>query len=1472
MTRKMYRFGAATVWLALAFAAALPAQGQSTLVILDRDSTFDTDGTFDNGIYRKFYYDPAATVPNDLAAALDEARDQGIENIIVVGREDGGVYPDRFRFQEDDVFTIQGFPGESPSSTVIRADETGPAVDAAEPGVDVTLGNMTLLSVEVGDTLRANASTAVIPAATAYTEGVAPTQTITDTDPISELSLRFSLSAINPAALSMTLTHTPPLPGTPLTVTILAANDIQAVTTVTDIEIDEESDQFLPDLNGSYDPGRYRPPNDSLSAFNGRTVEGDWTLTVAGATLTDWTLINASVTDILLTPDPLSVASLNVGIVTAELYLTHPEVSDLELFLISPDGTTVRLASAPFVSGPDFGTADEPTLFADAGLPLESGVAPYEGAFRPLGALIGFEGETHLRNEDWTLRIFNGGVEEGTHNESALEITEVTRGPNAVLVANGATLSLEICDIFLADDGVRVEADSTLTMDRCYLRSTTDNAVLVTGADAVATSICNSLFVFNDGAAVRAEDGAEVTLVSYCTLMRNGIGVITSGAPAATLNIESSLVYLNDGFGLEQDTGTITTEGNYVLRNSGDTSDQGHFVAPNYSGLTPDATSTGLFLVDETTADPSFDNDPLVSTGVSETGVPGFILVLDSPLVDREPTPACGELDFLGLPRGVRGSLSPSSDVGAFEFVDEELFQFAWYECRVKDVEVPREQYIGKADVGDVAIDVRTFSVPRSVFILPQGEILIPGDDTNRIFFDYVRRSGQVSTWENITDITTLMADDDGDPGLSIGDFIADGHGSVFLSFADSLADETFDNITGYDGDSGSPSDGGLILDQALIGRHVIIDTIPPRPTAVVPPLLRAKDFVLNWNDGVTPGGIIGAPTHPYPAAPSSFPTVGVWEPGVDPAPQDNGGIGLPSGGTGGTGGTILFNHASVSNFAAVGTPADPANFLGYDYAFGVTDDVVRDPDDPSIVLTAEDHFLGVLKERQPGGFFDDAGAVSVGEWQYLLGRNLSQAPEAEWGNLLLRLVPGSDSLAPDTVVSLTGNATNLAGYTGWDVSTDSGLPVTLFDTYTANVSFYNGGTPTIPFLEVLNDGHLHLGIQFVGSDAAGNTTPFVDDPDTPGDDAKVLDPIHMWWITETAPRLSPERGGTRTKIEETSFTLGIDRGFSPTIVGQPRPAYTYRMWRAQTPGDSDAARTGVFENFGAGWRTWTQQNQIPPTYFRELATNIAGYWVVLAAAVIDEAGNVSPMDPNLGYDALLDTVNSGALTRGVGWQKFFIDGGITPETEADAFFWFDLFDDFNPALYEPNRRNAIGLSETAVAEGAGVVPSPPVAYELEYLRLNARFDFTIAPRGPVPPNGAGQLVRTGVFFELIREGDESNIVSDLVIFQPVGQGRTQGSVVAPVQTTGWFDGNRRLEDIFGPFGRKAQGQRQPIRYVLRAYGWVDLDNDSVADPGELDPTPANIPFTVVPESNIGNYIDPKDSPDDQPIKVNEAR
>lgn len=178
--------------------------------------------------------------------------------------------------------------------------------------------------------------------------------------------------------------------------------------------------------------GRFQPEQ-PLSAFDGESSFGVWTLIIrdsrSGNTgaLISWRLVltseapptrrtlfastdvpkeilefqssppafNPTITSRLVVSEALPIADLDVRVT-----ITHPNVSELQISLVAPDGTRV-----PLVTGVGGGAHFTDTIFDDeAATVITGGSAPYTGRFKPQGSLATFDSLATAAGT-WTLEV-----------------------------------------------------------------------------------------------------------------------------------------------------------------------------------------------------------------------------------------------------------------------------------------------------------------------------------------------------------------------------------------------------------------------------------------------------------------------------------------------------------------------------------------------------------------------------------------------------------------------------------------------------------------------------------------------------------------------------------------------------------------------------------------------------------------------------------------------------------------------------------------------------------------------------------------------------------------------------------------------------------------------------------------------------------------------------------------------------------
>lgn len=201
------------------------------------------------------------------------------------------------------------------------------------------------------------------------------------------------------------------------------------------------------------------------------------------------------------------------------LNITHTWDSDLDVFLIAPDGTRIELFQDVGGSGDNF---DNTYLDDEAATPILNGAAPFAGPFKPAGSFANLDGMDITGT--WTLEITDdAGADEGSLNSWSLFIDVIP-----VVV---------VPDISVSGPGTVSETDSgTQQVTFTVMLSVASNQIVT--VDYATT---------NAGYVQAAKPGLDYT---------SGSGTLTfnPGETSQTVTIDINndvLVELDEEFGLE---------------------------------------------------------------------------------------------------------------------------------------------------------------------------------------------------------------------------------------------------------------------------------------------------------------------------------------------------------------------------------------------------------------------------------------------------------------------------------------------------------------------------------------------------------------------------------------------------------------------------------------------------------------------------------------------------------------------------------------------------------------------------------------------------------------------------------------------------------------------------------------------------------------------------------------------------------
>lgn len=265
------------------------------------------------------------------------------------------------------------------------------------------------------------------------TEGA---RTSTLTVPVGTFPAGQSITDLN---VNLSLTHTRV---SDLRISLIAPNGLRIILAdqrggfnadYTNTVFDDEAADAIADGSAPF-TGSFRPEQ-PLSSFNGLSPAGTWQLVIEDLAadevgeLTSWSLTFltgniAPITSTITIPidAPQFTANQTIADVRVNLNLTHTNTSDLQITLISPNGTRVSLARGRgTATGPGTGfinttfdanvyPAIDPRNYPTA---LATGITPYTGSYRPerFDEFGGPNSLNELIGEDphgvWTLEILD---------------------------------------------------------------------------------------------------------------------------------------------------------------------------------------------------------------------------------------------------------------------------------------------------------------------------------------------------------------------------------------------------------------------------------------------------------------------------------------------------------------------------------------------------------------------------------------------------------------------------------------------------------------------------------------------------------------------------------------------------------------------------------------------------------------------------------------------------------------------------------------------------------------------------------------------------------------------------------------------------------------------------------------------------------------------------------------------------------
>lgn len=736
-----------------------------------------------------------------------------------------------------------------------------------------------------------------------------------------------------------------------------------------------------------------------------------------------------------------------------------------------------------------------------------------------------------------------------------------------------------------------------------------------------------------------------------------------------------------------------------------------------------------------------------------------------------------------------------------------------WYYAEV----VPNPVPAMPARTLQVQIRVYGILVPEIIYIVPQGVEFYPGyvDLSRCIAIELDDYGDGIYFGTNIDPIETMIEDVDGSGTPTQGDYLSDGHAAIVIPVG-----------AGYLGDDPNDlTDGGIIVEQAILGRHFLIDTVPPRPVLTVAPSRPSNLVTLNNALGPYAAQGVGLPNagHPY------NPIVGAWRPLTEPSPP--GGpydqllaefpTVLPApplhGGT-----QAFFNVGSFSN----GYVAESLDItIGYgdvlqtnpDYGLAFIDEPPKDAVTGAFIegnLADLDYYANEYTREAAG--FPETLSGPVTQADYTLPPTVALFSDSTY-------VPAIGELAYEYRVSSQlppYDPANTPGPVvpnrGFDRNAPNGPYLDQENNVVASRwTFNDGGTAGVGYGKVASGSVLHMGMQFVGEDEAGNVTGLG------FDEGDALDPLHVWWMTRAETALLPNIDGEEVGV--LPFYWYLDRATAEDPEAQDleaRPRFTYRLWASDD-------FTGIYSPVGV-WSAWTLETQLA-----DLAPNLAetlrqsGYgdsWILMVVLAADESGNYElwpAADLTLGGGDEVEVIDR---TR-KNWVRFKLSSG-----EIDTTIAYELW------------HNATDYAALSVTDGdinfgaAGVVARPDPS---SGLRVEGLFRIGVV----LPASLERDPGEVAVRWSLQREGE--------VLFEDF--------LPEYYSTTGEIQALQYPEQVTanpGEFLDFMELGRNEVSYVLNAQAFWDVNGNLVWDSGErIDTTPASIYFKVVRDANVGDYI-----------------
>jgi len=287
-------------------------------------------------------------------------------------------------------------------------------------------------------------------------------------------------------------------------------------------------------------------------------------------------------------------------------------------------------------------------------------------------------------------------------------------------------------------------------------------------------------------------------------------------------------------------------------------------------------------------------------------------------------------------------------------------------------------------------------------------------------------------------------------------------------------------------------------------------------------------------------------------------------------------------------------------------------------------------------------------------------------------------------------------------------------------------------------------------------------------------------------------------------------------------------------------------LWRSVVEGDGEQGFRGPYEAVSTGWRPWTGAVAWPnpgdPDFLEDLRTEIEGRWVLLVVIGADEAGNVTPWPDALAATGNRIEVLEDAVTLR-NWYRLYVAG---PGEERSKMIDTRIKPSFWHERVQPGSDG-----EYTRADG-------------EY--LGSRYMLTL------PRAGSGQALAGKISLTCVLPPSLPENVDVGIHWEIRGPGLNGDVLRMPVPIDGryhdvvWRPAGDWSRAVWRPWLGLVFAEELRLKRELHCTfeAWTVVEQGGIQM--LVDATPARFPFVVT--SSVGALVLPKDSSDQQPVRI----